>query len=80
MTSKYDAIILGAGHNGLILQAYLSRAGLSTVCLERRDVIGINTTGALLILTLGNYRQGTTQTPILLGFWRFLEPIGYSLG
>ncbi len=38
--NAYDAIILGSGHNGLILQAYLGRAGLSTICLERRDEIG----------------------------------------
>lgn len=36
----YDGIILGAGHNALVLQAYLGRAGLKTVCLERRDVAG----------------------------------------
>lgn len=33
----YDGIILGAGHNSLILQAYLGMAGLHTVCLERSD-------------------------------------------
>ncbi|MDB6095510.1 MAG: hypothetical protein JWM32_3072 [Verrucomicrobia bacterium] len=38
--TTYDGIILGAGHNSLILQAYLARAGLSVVCLERRDVAG----------------------------------------
>ena len=38
--SDYDAIILGAGHNGLILQAYLGKAGLKTLCIERRDTIG----------------------------------------
>jgi phytoene dehydrogenase-like protein len=37
---EYDGIILGAGHNSLILQAYASRAGLNTVCLERRPVAG----------------------------------------
>ena len=36
----YDAVILGSGHNGLILQGYLGRAGLSTVCVERRDELG----------------------------------------
>ncbi len=36
----YDAIVLGAGHNALVLQAYLGRAGLATVSLERRDVAG----------------------------------------
>jgi len=40
MTSEYDGILLGAGHNALILQAYLGRAGLKTVCLERRAVPG----------------------------------------
>jgi phytoene dehydrogenase-like protein len=36
----YDGIILGAGHNSLVLQAYLGKAGLRTLCLERRDVAG----------------------------------------
>src|ERR1700730_11840414 len=40
MSSTYDAIILGAGHNGMILQAYLGRAGLKTVAIERRPVAG----------------------------------------
>src|SRR5256886_4654195 len=40
MTSTYDAIILGAGHNGLILQAYLGKAGMKTIALERRAVAG----------------------------------------
>ena len=31
----YDGILLGAGHNALVLQAYLGKAGLKTVCLER---------------------------------------------
>jgi phytoene dehydrogenase-like protein len=38
--SVYDGILLGAGHNSLILQAYLGMAGLRTVCLERRGVAG----------------------------------------
>ena len=37
---EYDGIILGSGHNSLILQAYLGRAGLKVVCLERRDTAG----------------------------------------
>ncbi len=36
----YDGIIIGAGHNGLILQAYLGKAGLKTLCIERRPVAG----------------------------------------
>jgi phytoene dehydrogenase-like protein len=36
----YDGIILGAGHNSLILQAYLGKAGLKVLALERRGVVG----------------------------------------
>ena len=36
----WDGIILGSGHNALVLQAYLGRAGLRVLCLERRDVAG----------------------------------------
>jgi phytoene dehydrogenase-like protein len=37
---EYDAIIVGGGHNGLATAAYLGRAGLKTLVLERRDVLG----------------------------------------
>jgi phytoene dehydrogenase-like protein len=38
--SVYDAVIIGAGHNGLTAAAYLARAGYSTLVLERRDIVG----------------------------------------
>ncbi len=42
MTPKttYDAIVVGAGHNGLVVAAYLARAGVSVLVLDRRDRVG----------------------------------------
>jgi phytoene dehydrogenase-like protein len=39
-SASYDAIIVGAGHNGLTAAAYLARAGYSTLVLERREIVG----------------------------------------
>jgi phytoene dehydrogenase-like protein len=38
--NKFDAIIIGSGHNGLITACYLSRAGFRVCVLERRETIG----------------------------------------
>jgi phytoene dehydrogenase-like protein len=38
--SKYDVVILGAGHNGLVAAAYLARAGLSVLLLEKNNYLG----------------------------------------
>src|SRR5881628_1254935 len=44
MQTKYDVVILGAGHNGLVAASYLGRAGLSVLLLEKNDYIGGATT------------------------------------
>ncbi|HKO59850.1 MAG TPA: NAD(P)/FAD-dependent oxidoreductase [Pyrinomonadaceae bacterium] len=38
--ASYDIIIIGGGHNGLVAAAYLGKAGLKTLVLERRDAVG----------------------------------------
>src|ERR1022692_3054054 len=38
--AKYDSIIIGGGHNGLVAAAYLARGGRKVLVLERRDLLG----------------------------------------
>jgi phytoene dehydrogenase-like protein len=40
ITTTYDAVIVGGGHNGLVAAAYLARAGRRVLLLERRDELG----------------------------------------
>src|SRR5262245_14292424 len=51
MAEQYDGIILGTGHNALVLQAYLCRCGLKVLSLDRAEVAG----GGLA--TIDNPRQ-----------------------
>jgi phytoene dehydrogenase-like protein len=40
VAKTYDAVIIGGGHNGLVSAAYLARAGMSTLVLEKRELLG----------------------------------------
>jgi phytoene dehydrogenase-like protein len=37
---KYDAVVIGGGHNGLVAASYLAKSGLSVLLLERLDEVG----------------------------------------
>src|ERR1700754_3800913 len=39
-SDAYDVVIVGGGHNGLTAAAYLAKAGLSVIVLERLDTVG----------------------------------------
>jgi len=40
VSEPYDVVIVGAGHNGLVAAFYLARAGLRTIVVERRSIVG----------------------------------------
>ncbi|MDP9292593.1 MAG: NAD(P)/FAD-dependent oxidoreductase, partial [Verrucomicrobiota bacterium] len=48
MRARYDVVILGAGHNGLVAAAYLAGVGLNVLLLEKNDYIGGATTSQKL--------------------------------
>ena len=40
MSERYDAVVIGAGHNGLVAATYLAHGGLEVLVLEQRDLVG----------------------------------------
>lgn len=57
----YDAIIIGAGHNGLVSAAYLAKAGKKVLVLERRDIPG----GSLVTEEFDGFKADTLQSGIM---------------
>jgi phytoene dehydrogenase-like protein len=64
MPHHYDAIIIGAGHNGLTCACYLARAGLKVLVLEQYHSVGGMT---------------VTEEETLPGFWSDIHASGYQL-
>jgi beta-carotene ketolase (CrtO type) len=64
MPHHYDAIIIGAGHNGLTCACYLARAGLKVLVLEQYHTVGGMT---------------ATEEETLPGFWSDIHASGYHL-
>ena len=64
MSHSYDAIVIGAGHNGLTCACYLAKAGLKVLVLEQYHTVGGMT---------------VTEEETLPGFWSDLHASGYQL-
>jgi phytoene dehydrogenase-like protein len=73
---SYDAIVVGAGHNGLVCAAYLQRAGLKVLVLERSDRIG----GACVTEELWpGFRVSTASYSLSLLLPQIISELGLNL-
>jgi phytoene dehydrogenase-like protein len=63
MSANYDAVVIGAGHNGMACACYLAKAGLKTLLLEKNKHIG---------------GMSTTQELLLPGFHSDIHAFGYQ--
>src|SRR2546423_1740963 len=76
--SRYDIVILGAGHNGLVAASYLGRAGLSVLLLEKNDYIGGATTSQRVFR---DYDARLSRYPYLVSLLpeKIIRELGLSL-
>jgi phytoene dehydrogenase-like protein len=76
--SKYDVVILGAGHNGLVAASYLGRAGLSVLLLEKNDYIGGATTSQRIF---PDYDARLSRYAYLVGLFpqKIIRDLGLNL-
>src|SRR5437667_10685053 len=78
INSRYDVVIGGAGHNDLVAAAYLARAGLSVLFLEKNDYIGGATTSQRLFpdydARLSRYAYLVSLLP-----YKIIEDLGLKL-
>ena len=75
--TNFDAIVIGAGHNGLTNAAFLAKAGLRVLVVESNSYIG----GATVSRELHEgwkYSNCTTAVPVL--FWRLHRRGRFWLG
>ena len=64
---NYDAIIIGAGHNGLVAAAYLAKVKKKVLVLERRSIVG------------GSVDTGNLQTASKRILYGWVEPCARTL-
>jgi phytoene dehydrogenase-like protein len=79
MPAEFDAIVVGAGHNGLVAGFSLARAGLRTAILERRELVG----GACVTETFAPGFRASTGAYVLSmlreSVWREMRLVGRGI-
>ncbi len=68
MTTHYDTIIIGAGHNGLVAAAYLAKRGKKVLVLERRAIVGgsVVTESFADVFTVDSVHTGGSLRPDII--------------
>ena len=90
--SEFDGVIVGGGHNGLIVAAYMAKAGLKVIVVERSEKVGGGCTTDEVTLPgfrhnlHSNFYLGFDDTPFLrdldlgrYGFAFFFPPIAHAI-